>query len=190
VWGHDSASPVEVSDLTGLLASAWMDGVVAKYLLAISTVDTLDLVLARQVFDPLNPGDTKNEAARVVGTAGSVSVSNRTATELTQMMKLGSDAAGRSAHGRVFLPWSYDRDQTLGEVFLSATTARSTAIATELLKLAYNSGSHASGAAADFDLALYSSTLRARDADQYGYRVIAVAPSTRVHWLRSRGATG
>jgi hypothetical protein len=108
------------------------------------------------------------------------------------LLKLGSDAAGRSAHGRVFLPWRYHSDEYVGESFITGSAAytTATAIATELAKLFYTSGSHASGGAADFDLALYSPTLRARSATQYGYRVVSARVDARVHWLRSRGPTG
>ena len=187
LWGHDSASPVAVDDLTGLLASAGMDDVIAKWEAMMSTTSTLDGVLARQVFDPVNPTDTKNEAFRSVAGNGGVAVSNLAPTEVSILMKFGADAAGKSAHGRLFLPWSYDKDEMVGELISTTVQTRALALATSLLKFAYNSGSHWTGAAADFDLALYSVTRRRQELDQYGYRVVSASVPRRLHWLRSRG---
>lgn len=187
LWGHDSASPVEVADLTGLLASAAIDDLIAKYTASMSTGSTLDGVLARQVFDPLNPADVKNEAYRSVATAGSVSPGQDAPSEVCPVMKIGADAAGRSAHGRMFLIWSFTKDDMVGELLSVTVQTRATAIATSLLKFAYNSGSHWTGAAADFDLALYSVTRRGRNEDQYGYRAVSASVPRRMHWLRSRG---
>ncbi len=189
LWGHDSASPVTVDDLTGLLSSAAIDDVIAKWEAMMSTTSSLEGVLARQVFDPLNPSDTKNEAFRAVAGNGSVAVSNLAPSEVTILMKLGADAAGRSAHGRMFLPWSYDKDEMVGELISTTVQTRATTLATSLLKFAYNSGAHWTGAAADFDLALYSVTRRAQDLTQYGYRVVSASVPRRIHWLRSRGPT-
>lgn len=189
VWGHDSASPMGVDDINGFLASAWMDDLVAAYKALIGSNSTLDGVLVRQVHDPLNPGDVKNEGFRSDGGAGTGTPGTTVATEMCPMLKLGSDAAGRSAHGRVFLPWNYDRDEITGENFL-ATGAPATKIADligVLQDLFYTAGAgHAAGAAADFDLAIYSNTLRARSADQYGFRVTSAQWKRKIHWLRSR----
>lgn len=189
VWGHDAASPMGVDDIEGLLASSWMTAVIAAYVAALPDASTLDGVLCRQVQDPLNPDDTKNEGFRSVNTAGSVSGTENVPAEVCMLLKLGSDAAGKSAHGRVFLPWRLHSDEILGENFIVGSTAftTATAIATELLKLAYNAGSHATGGAVDFDLALFSRTRRAANEDQYGYRVTSARVDKRVHWLRSRG---
>jgi hypothetical protein len=189
VWGHDSASPVEVADLEGLLASTWMTDLIAKYVAALADACTLDGVLARQVQHTLNPDDDKNEAFRSVNTAGGVAGTENVPAEVAMLLKIGSDAAGKSSHGRVFLPWRYHSDEILAENFIVGSTAftTATAIATQLLLLAYNSGSHATGGAVDFDLAIYSHTLRARSADQYGFRVTSARVDRRVHWLRSRG---
>ena len=189
-WGHDSASPVEVVDLTALLASAWMTDVVDAYLDILGTDATVDGVLARQVFDPLNPTDTKNEAFRTVALPGAHTAFTTAPMETCPLLHLGTDAAGRSAHGRMFVPWWFGAGDLAGEVFSSAVTTKTAAIATELAKLTYTSGSHAAGAAADFDLAVFSPTRRSRDEEQYGYRVVAISAPARVHFLRSRGPRG
>lgn len=191
LWGHDSASPVEVDDLTGFLASTWTDGFITAYRALLGAGDTVQGVLARQVADPLNPSDVKNEAFRSVNLAGTGSFSADGPSEISQIMKLGSDAAGRSAHGRVWMPYSRQKGDINTETFASAQTTRVTAVVTELAKLFYTAGAgHAGGAAADFDLALYSVTRRKANETQYGYRVTSILVDTRVHWLRSRGPRG
>lgn len=190
VWGHDAASPVEVSDLEGLLTSSWMAALDGFYLAMLGPGDTLDGVLARQVFDPLNPTDPKNEAFLSVEDNGTASTDAAAPTETTILLHLGCDVAGRSAHGRVFLPWAYDRGSLSGEVYDDDALVAPNAVRDQLYDLMYTAGSHAGGGAADFDLAVYSATLRGRDADQYGFRVTSAATRKRIHWLRSRGPTG
>lgn len=187
LWGHDAASPVEVADLTGLLASAAIDDLIAKYQAVMESDSTVDGVLARQVADPLAPSDVKNEAFRTVGLAGTLGVSAHCPAEISMLMKLGSDAAGKSAHGWVFLPWDYDRDGMSSELFDATRVTRANGIRDSILKFSYTSGAKWGGAAADFDLALYSATRRSRNLDQYGYRVISATVPRRIHWLRSRG---
>jgi hypothetical protein len=188
LWGHDSNAPVEVADLTALNASAWMDGFVTAYRGVLSAAGVVEGILLRQVQDPLNPGDPKNEAFRVVNLAGTVATpANLGPREVSCMIKLNTDAATRSSHGRVFVPTTMNRDDILADDFVAAVVTRTTAIVTELAKLFYTAGAgHAGGAAADWDLAIYSRALRARDADQYGYRVTSAIAPKRIHWLRSR----
>lgn len=191
LWGHDSASPMDVADIVAFLASSWTDGFITAYRAMLGAGDTLLGVLMRQVRDPLAPSDVKNEGYRSVNLAGTGSFSADGPSEIAQIMKLGSDAAGRSAHGRVFLPYSRQKGDINTETFASAQTTRATAVGTELAKLFYTAGAgHAAGAAADFDLALYSNTRRAASLTQYGYRVTSFLVDTRVHWLRSRGPRG
>lgn len=187
LWGHDAASPVEVADLTALLASAAITDLTAKYAAIMNPQSTIDGVLARQVFDPLNPSDVKNEAFLPLVVTGGVTSGNDAPTETCPVMKLGSDAAGRSAHGRVFLPWYYNIGTISGELFATGLVTLLNNLRDSLLKFAYTSGSHWTGAAVDFDLALFSATRRARNESQYGYRVVAGSNARRVHWLRSRG---
>jgi len=147
----------------------------------------------RQVFDPLAPDDVKNEGFRSVALAGTGAFSQDSPDEMTHILKIGSDAAGRSAHGRVFLPWGRTHGSFSGDFFLNTghPKVQVDALIVELAKLFYTAGAgHAAGAAADFDLALYSPTRRKAGEDQYGYRVTSLLWDRRVHWLRSRGVRG
>lgn len=192
VWGHDSASPMEVADIEGFLSSSWMDGVITAYRALLGTDDTLDGVLMRQVFDPLNPDDVKNEGFRSVALGGSGAFTHDAPDEITSILKFGTDAAGRSAHGRWFTVWGRTKGSFSGDFFLNTghPKVQIDALVVELAKLFYTSGSHATGGAVDFDLAIYSPTRRKDNQPQYGYRVTSLLWDRRVRFLRSRGVRG
>lgn len=191
-WGHDTAEGLDPTVLKNFLSSGFMDSLIGAYRAAMSTSSTLDGVLARQVHDPVNPAVSKHEAFRTVALAGTSTATLNGPSEPCGVLHLGTDAAGRSAHGRVFLPTVGNRDNMNGEVWDSSIIGLWNAIATVLVTLTYPSaGSHAGGGAADIDLAVFSATLRRRaPADLFAFRVTALQVRPRIHWLRSRGPRG
>jgi len=191
-WGHDSATGLSVGTLLAFLSSAYMDSVVTAYRALITAGATLEGVLARQVHDPVHPTDSKNEAFRVVGLAGTAAGAGDAPTETCSVLHVGTDSAVRSAHGRVFLPWSYDKSGFNGEKWTTGVQALFAAFATAMNPLLYTAGGgHASGGAADIDLAVYSPTLRLRSpGDVFAFRATALQARNRVHWLKSRSPRG
>jgi len=188
-WGHDASDGLPSSVLDAFLASAYMDGLITAYKGLIAATDTLDGVLARQMFDPQNPDESKNESFRSVAAAGThAAPGNLAPSELTPLLKIGTDQAGRSAHGRVFLPWWRDTGSITGENFTGGLTAPIDAVRTELAKLFYTAaGGHAGGGAADIDLVVISFTRRKDNQTPFAARVTSTLRTTRTHWLRSRG---
>lgn len=187
---NPTAGGVDAAHLTALLADANTTTLITKYRDLLTTADTLDAVVARQVPDPLFPADPRAEAARAVGSAGTRSNANYACDQaLCAVVTLGTDLAGRRYRGRFFVPPVLEDQLQNGGQFNTAGSYWTglTGFLTELAKTMYPAGAgHYGGAWNDNDLCVYSMTARRVDASPYYARVVAATRINKQHWLRSR----
>lgn len=188
---NPTAGNVDAAHLTALLADANTTSLITAYRAMLTTGDTLDVLVARLVHDPLFPDEPRAEAARTVGLAGTRAPGDtREPTGLCGLITLGSDLAGRRYRGRIFLPPVIDSLQIANGGTIGASSAYRTninAFITELNKTMYPSGAgHYGGSWNDNDLCIYSLRARTLDVGPFYARVTSAVAKPPLHYLRSR----
>ena len=190
---NPSAGDVDATFLTALVADANTNTLVTKWAGMLPTDGVVTGVLARATQDPLNPSADRDEAFRGYALAGTHGVAGvRAPSELTCLMKLTGDLAGRRFRGKNWLPPPQQQADIVGENINGAgtwVTARGLYL-TEINKTLYTSGAgHYGGSWNDFDMVVFSRRGRSLDETYYA-RVSAVSMPNRLHWLRSRSPQG
>jgi hypothetical protein len=187
---NETAGDVTSSFLNDLLDSSGTDDLVSAYRGMLSERMELDGILLRQVQDPLNPGDTKLEQFRADQSDGLLPAGAvGSPMEMTGILSLHTDTAGRRFRGHVFLPPPLDTDQIVGSHWSNGGAYDTAVRAFEdqlVLTMEPAGGAHYDGAWNDVDLVIYSRRARALDQDQFFAQVQSPGWNRKVHWLRSR----
>jgi hypothetical protein len=189
---NPTAGHVDAAHLQALLADANTTTLINAYKGILRTSDTLDVVLARGVEDPLDPSFVPVEAALVLNAAGTRAVPAAGGpTGLSMVVGLYTDTSGRRYMGRFWPPPPIDQTAfsgtviSTGHVYYTAVNA----FVTQLVKTTYPSGAgHYGGAWNDNDLAVWSRRAASIPADPQYARVTDIQPKLQVHYLRSREA--
>jgi hypothetical protein len=185
------SSPDSVNEqfLVDILADAGTTSLQNAYVALLGTVFTLDEIVARQVHDPLNPGDLKLQHAKVVNLPGTRAVTSDTSSGICAIVTLNTDTVGRRYRGHVFMPPSL-RQLDQGDGVFPTGSPYMVAIAaliTELNKtLETAGGSHYANRWNDVDMVVYSRKARSLDESQFYAQVQSLIRRTPIHWLRSR----
>jgi hypothetical protein len=189
---NPTAGSVDATWLAAWLADANTTALINAYKAVLRTTDRLDGVLARATQDPTDADADRDEAYRDVNAAGTRSETGTgSPDELTVILKLSSDLAGRRFRGRIWMPPPGDQEEIYGEDVYTGGDYWSTmtALVAELVKTTYPSGgSHYAGAWNDCDMIVYSRKGRTA-GDTYWARVAALGRPAKLHWLRSRNPT-
>jgi hypothetical protein len=190
---NPTAGSVDATWLADWLAASGTTSLVTAYRAILRSTDRLDGMLARATRDPSNPGDERDESFSEIDLAGTrTPASTAGPDELTTLLKVNGDLAGRRYRGRLWLPPPLDGAATSGGEYIVTSTTYWTnvgAFLTELGKTLYTAGAgHYSGAWNDVDMVVFSRAARLA-GDTYYARVPSVGRSTKLHWLRSRNPT-
>jgi hypothetical protein len=189
---NPSAGDVDATWLTAWLADANTTTLINAYRGILRTADRFEGLLGRATRDPQNPGDERDEAYRAEDTAGTRGDAGTLAPdELTCILKVSGDLAGRRYRGRCWLPPPNQQGSINGENITSPATYRTNVLAfmAELVKTTYPSGgSHYAGQWNDVDMVVFSRAGRLADSTYYA-RVSSLAAPPKLHWLRSRNPT-
>lgn len=188
---NPTAGSVDATWLTAWLADSNTTTLITAYEAILTTGDRLEGVLGRATRDPANPTADRDEAFRTVDAAGTRTVPTTLAPdELTTILKMTGDLAGRRYRGRLWLPPSRGQGDIVGEVVNTGTYRTACqAFQAELVKTTYPSGgSHYGGQWNDVDMVVFSRAGRLAGGTYYA-RVSGIQAPTKLHWLRSRNPT-
>jgi hypothetical protein len=182
---------VDATWLTAWLADSNTTTLITAYEAILTAGDRLEGVLGRATRDPTDPGADRDEAFRATDAPGTrTNPTTAAPDELTTILKLTGDLAGRRYRGRLWLPPSKGQGDIVGEL-VNAGTYRTacTAFMAELVKTTYPSGaSHYGGQWNDVDMVVFTRAGRLAGGTYYA-RVSAIAAPLKLHWLRSRNPT-
>lgn len=186
---NPSAGNVDATWLTAWLADANTTSLINAYKAVLRTVDTLDGVLGRATQDPTDTAADRDEAYRDVGALGTrVETGTGAPDELTVLLRLAGDLAGRRFRGRIWMPPAGDQEEISGENAYTGGDWWSTmgSFVAELIKTTYPSGgAHYGGAWNDVDLVVFSRRGRLAGGTYYA-RVSGLSRPSKLRWLRSR----
>lgn len=188
---NPTAGSVDATWLTAWLADANTTTLITAYRAVLATTDALEGVLGRATRDPSDPDEDRDEAFRPVDLVGTRVISGAgSPDELTGIMKLTGDLAGRRFRGRLWLPPPSQATLIVDESMNTGTYRTAiTNFMAELVKTTYPSGgAHYGGAWNDVDLIVFSRAGRLANATYYA-RVTTLAIPFKLHWLRSRNPT-
>jgi hypothetical protein len=189
---NPSAGDVDATWLAAWLADANTTTLITAYRALFPNTARIEGVLGRATLDPTDTAAERDESYRVVDLAGSLTPSSTfSPDELTAILKINGDLAGRRYRGRLWLPPPLNTGAITGEYVNTAATWWTNVVAwvAELTKTTYPSGgSHYGGAWNDCDMVVFSRAARLANATYYA-RVPAVVTGTKLHWLRSRNPT-
>lgn len=160
----------------------------AKFAATIATVGALDTIAVTEETDPTDASAIPEAYEKVVARGATYGPSTReVASALCGMLKVRTNAAVRSGHGRLFLPPVFSSTPLgTGNSWAASSTwlTAVNALATELAG-GFEGGAWWS-AGWDARLVVYSRTRRARGLSTYWFGVTGVALDPQQRWLRSR----
>jgi hypothetical protein len=189
---NPTAGSVDATWLTAWVADSNTTTLMTKYKAILRSTDRLDGVLGRATRDPSNPTADRDEAFRTDDQPGTrVVAGNVSPDELTGILKLSGDLAGRRYRGRIWLPPPMNQTDVQGENYYDAGAygLAVDAFVTELNKTLYTSGAgHYGGSWNDVDMVVFSRVGRLAGGTYYS-RVSSISKPRKFHWLRSRNPT-
>lgn len=188
---NPSAGEVDAAFLSALAGDASTTTIKNAYKGILGTTSALEGILLRATADPQDPGADRDEFFRAVDEVGTRALSGSSSPdELTTILKLSGDLAGRRFRGRLWLPPPSQQSFIVGEsINTGAYRTATEAFLTEINKTMYTSaGGHYGGNWNDVDLVVFSKRGRVADETYYA-RVANGQLPFKLYWLRSRNPT-
>lgn len=189
---NPTAGSVDATWLTAWVNDANMTVLKDKYRAILRTTDRLQGILVRATQDPSDADADRDEAFKEYDQAGTRVVSGTASPdELTGLLKLSGDLAGRRFRGRLWLPPFCNQTDVQGENYYDAGGygVAVDAFVVELNKTLYTAGAgHYGGQWNDVDMVVFSRRGRLAGGTYYS-RVSQISKPRKLHWLRSRNPT-